>query len=211
MKKTLLLFAVMLFAGLISAQNPALAVPKFKGIEITGTVDQFGAKLADKGFKYIDKLDAGTCYMGRFAGKDDCFILLIPVENSKDIATVGVMFGLQISEYGDVYSYETWEQLLNDYEGLKRLLTEKYGKPSDENEGFTEDAHFYSSFAKLHAVKDGQCEYYSIWGDSDVDKMEVRLGIAGGKSMGFDCAVIVLGYSNVERTNDSKQEILDDL
>ena len=149
--------------------------------------------------------------MGRFAGMDDCFVILTPVENSNNIASVSVMIGLKVSEYGDVYSYETWEKLLGDYEDLKELLTKKYGEPTEQNVGFSKDASTSSSFLKLYAVKDGQSEYYSKWGDSDVDKMVVKISIAGGKNMGFDCAVIVLNYWNVEKSKDSEKEIIDDL
>lgn len=209
MKKVVLL--VFLFIGIIAyAQNPALSVPKFKGIEITGTVDQFGAKLTSQGFKFIGKQDYGSVFMGRFAGMDDCWLILVPVENSNDIASVAVLIGLKLSEY-EVYSYETWEQLLRDYNDLKDLLTEKYGQPNESNEGFSKDAYTSTSYLKLHSVKEGQCEYYTKWGGDDVDKMVVKLGITGGKNMGFDCAVIVLGYTNVAKNKDSRKEIIDDL
>jgi len=141
---------------------------------------------------------------------DDCFLILSPVENSKDIASVNVFIGLKFDGY-DMHSYETWEKLLEDYEHLKDLLTEKYGEPTEQNVGFSQDASTSSSFLKLYAVKEGQCEYYSKWGDPDVDKMVVRLSITGGTSMGFAGAVIMLNYYNVEKANDSKKEIIDDL
>lgn len=210
MKKTTLLLAFFLFTASLCAQNSALTVPKFKGIEITGTVDEFGDKLSSQGFTLIGKISPGTAYMGRFAGMDDCFIILSPVENSKDIATVIVVIGLKITKY-DVHSYETWEKLLKDYENLKDLMTEKYGEPTEQNVGFTQDAYTGSSYQKLHSVKEGQCKYYSQWGDQDVDKMVVRLSITGGKSMGSDGAIIVLDYYNVEKNHSSKKEIIDDL
>ncbi len=142
---------------------------------------------------------------------DDCFIYLIPVENSKDIASVAVMFGLNISESGDIYSYETWEKLLSDYEYLKELLTEKYGQPTEQKADFSKDASTYSSYSKLHSVKEGQCEYYAQWGEDNVDKMVVKLAIRGGKSMGLNCAIIGLSYSNVDKSKDSRKEIIDDL
>ncbi len=211
MKKVVVLLAFFLFTISLSAQNPALSVPKFKGIEITGTVDQFGAKLANQGFKFMDKTGNYAIYMGRFAGVDDCLIVLASVENSKDIAAVMVMFGIDISDYGNIQSYETWEGLYGDYKRLKDLLTEKYGKPTEENEGFSENAYTSSSYLKLHSVKEGQCEYYTEWGDSDVDKMVVRLIISGGKSIGLSCATVALLYVNVEKSQDSRKEVLDDL
>ena len=211
MKKITLLLAIFLFTASLCAQNAALTVPKFKGIEITGTVDQFGSQILSQGFTFVGKQSYGSIYLGRFAGMDDCFVILVPVENSNDIASVNVMIGLKISEYGDVYSYETWEKLLGDYEDLKELLTKKYGEPTEQNAGFSKDASTSSSFMKLYAVKDGQSEYYAEWGDPDIDKMVVRISIAGGKSMGFDCAVIVLTYWNVEKSKDSEKEIIDDL
>lgn len=125
MKKIAILVVFVLFAvaASLNAQNPALSVPKFKGIEITGTVDQFGAKLSGQGFTFLSKEDYGSVYMGRFAGISDCFVYLVPVVNSNDIASITVMIGLKPSDY-EVFSYETWEDLLGNYEFLKDLLTE---------------------------------------------------------------------------------------
>ena len=120
------------------------------------------------------------------------------------------MIGLKFSEY-EVYSYETWEKLLGDYNDLKDLLTEKYGEPTEKNEGFAKDAYTATSNLKLLSVKDGQCEYYAKWGDKDADNMVVGLSITGGKNMGLSCAIITLQYWNVEKTNSSKKEIIDDL
>ncbi len=177
---------------------------------MTGTVDQFGSKLSSQGFEFLGKEDYGSMYMGRFAGMNDCIVVLVSAEKSNDIAAVNVLVGLKISGY-EVYSYETWEKLLGDYEDLKELLTKKYGEPTKQNARFTQDAIASSSFFKLHAVKEGQCEYYTTWGDSDVDKMVVQLSIKGGKSMGLECAIIALQYLNVDKVKDSQKEILDDL
>lgn len=210
MKKIALLFTFCLFAASLYAQNSALTIPKFKGIEITGTVDQFGAKLSSQGFTFFMKESNFSIYQGRFAGKNDCIIFLIPVENSKDIASVNVAFGLNIDD-DEVHCYETWEKLLSDYEDLKELLTEKYGEPTEKNTGFSKDAYTATSYLKLSAVKEGQCDYYAKWGNEDSDKMVVELSITGGKSMGLSCATITLQYKNVEKSKDSRKEIIDDL
>lgn len=210
MKKTAIFLVFFVLVALLNAQNPALSVPKFKGIEITGTVDQFGSKLTSQGFTFLGKEDYGSVYMGSFAGINDCLVILVPVVNSKDIASVNVIIGLTLSDY-DVYTYESWDKLLKDYNDLKDLLTQKYGEPTEDNAGFAEDASTGNSFLKLLSVKEGQCEYYSIWGDADVDEMIVELAIKGGKNMGYEAAVITLRYWNVDKTKDSKKEILDDL
>lgn len=212
MKKIAILVVFVLFAvaASLNAQNPALSVPKFKGIEITGTVDQFGAKLSGQGFTFLSKEDYGSVYMGRFAGISDCFVYLVPVVNSNDIASITVMIGLKPSDY-EVFSYETWEDLLGNYEFLKDLLTEKYGKPTEENEGFSKEAYTANSHLRLSAVKDGQCEYFAQWGDSDIDKMVVRLDISGIKNLGREYAVITLQYRNVDKMKDYKKGVLDDL
>lgn len=211
MKKIIIFTVLCLFAVSTFAQNPALNVPKFKGIEISGTIDQFGSKLASQGFTFLTKDNNSAIYQGRFAGMNDCLIYLIPIENSKDIASVSVLIGLTFSDYGDIYCYETWEKLLSDYESLKDLLTEKYGAPTEQNAGFAQDAITSTSYLKLHAVKEGKSEYYAQWGDFDMDKMVVELSITGGKNMGQEIAVITLKYANVEKSNTARKEILDDL
>lgn len=209
--KLFLLAVISLLVTATNAQNPALKVPKFKGMEITGTVDQFGSKLAGQGFTFLSKEDNTAIYQGRFAGQDDCLLYLYPVENSNDIASVFVVVGVNFSDFGTIYSYETWEQLIKDYDFLKNLLTEKYGTPVEQNEGFQRGAYTSSSHLKLEAVKEGQCDYYATWGDEEVDKMVVKLMIVGGSNMGERMAAIAIGYSNVDKTNAARREILDDL
>lgn len=196
--------AFCLFIASLFAQNPALSTPKFKGIEITGTVEQFGNKLSEQGF--TSKEDFRTIYSGHFAGMNDCLIFLVPVENSNDIATVVVAFGLNISEYGNINGYDTWEKILNDYVYFKDLLTEKYGEPTIKNIGFSEDAFTATSTLKLHSVKEGQCEYFTQWGDGDVDKMVVKLSIEGKKGMNSNWATILLQYNNVEKTKTQEKK-----
>lgn len=209
--KLFLLAVISLLVTATNAQNPALKIPKFKGMEITGTVDQFGSKLAGQGFTFLSKEDNTAIYQGRFAGQDDCLLYLYPVENSNDIASVFVVVGVNFSDFGTIYSYETWEQLIKDYDFLKNLLTEKYGTPVEQNEGFQRGAYTSSSHLKLEAVKEGQCDYYATWGDEEVDKMVVKLMIVGGSNMGERMAAIAIGYSNVDKTNAARREILDDL
>lgn len=211
MKNTIIAVLFCALTTITFAQNPALRTPKFKGVEITGTVEQFGSKLSAQGFQFLSKDNNTAIYQGRFAGQDECYVYLVPVENSKDIASVSVLMGLKISDYGTVYSYETWEQLIRDYENMKDLLTEKYGDPSEQNEGFMNDALTSSSSLKLHSVQKGQCDYYAIWGDEDVDKMVVKLAIVGGINMGERMAMIAIGYTNVEKNNIARKEILEDL
>lgn len=164
MKKFILLAALVFLALTNYAQNTALGTPKFKGIEITGSVEQFGNKLESQGFAFLGKDGTSSMFLGRFAGMDDCVVMLTPVENSNDIALASVAVGLRFSEYGEVFGYETWEQLLGDYNNLKDLLTEKYGEPTEMNEGFSEDAAISTSYLKLLSVREGQCEYYASWG-----------------------------------------------
>lgn len=211
MKNTIIAVLFCALTTIVLAQNPALKVPKFKGMEITGTVDQFGSKLAGQGFTFLSKEDNTAIYQGRFAGQDDCLLYLYPVENSNDIASVFVVVGVNFSDFGTIYSYETWEQLIKDYDFLKNLLTEKYGTPVEQNEGFQRGAYTSSSHLKLEAVKEGQCDYYATWGDEEVDKMVVKLMIVGGSNMGERMAAIAIGYSNVDKTNAARREILDDL
>lgn len=211
MKNTIIAVLFCALTTITFAQNPALRTPKFKGVEITGTVEQFGSKMAAQGFQFLSKDNNTAIYQGRFAGQDECYVYLVPVENSKDIASVSVMMGLKISDYGTVYSYETWEQLMRDYENMKDLLTEKYGDPSEQNEGFLNGASTSSSYLKLHSVQEGQCDYHATWGNADVDKMMVKLAIVGGRNMGEQVAMIAIVYSNVEKNNMARKEILEDL
>lgn len=122
MRKTLLALFLMFFVAFsVNAQEHM----KFMGIPIDGTQNEFGVKLIAKGF--VKKGIDGNIhsFKGRFTGKDvDVYVLA--TEKTKVVWKVVVFFEKETS-------WSSIKTMFNDY---KVMLTEKYGKPSD-------DFHFF--------------------------------------------------------------------
>ena len=47
------------------------------------------------------------------------------------------------------------------------MLTSKYGDPFKYSESFKEGTYVGSDHLKISALKEGKCEYYSIWGSTE--------------------------------------------
>ena len=130
---------------------------KFMGIPINGTLESFTQKLVDKGMKRQQGWDDTGAFRGKFAGKDDCTIYVSQVP-SRNIVYKAVVC---LPPRG------TWEWLENDYKEFKEMLTTKYGEPYKCSESFKEGTYVGSDYLKISALKEGKCDYYSIWGSTE--------------------------------------------
>ena len=125
---------------------------KFKGIPIDGTPNEFGAKLKEVGFSYVNMNDNGTkWYNGPFAGYNNCDIAV--KANNNLVYEVVVIFPKDYS----------WNQLYNTYSSLKDMLSTKYGKPEckEEFENTPSYKNLNDDNDKYSEVPYGRCTYYS--------------------------------------------------
>ena len=125
MKKHLILFlACFIFAGNLFAQQHL----SFKGVPINGTLKEYTDAMVKAGFHYELTQNGVSLLTGDFAGYKNCTIGVSTLKNCDVVSHIAVIFP----------NKETWSAVLNDYETLKSMLTQKYGYPSDSKEKFSD-------------------------------------------------------------------------
>ena len=125
----------------------------FKGIPITGTVENFAQKMEAKGFRKIDSNKRCVVFKGEFAGYSGCNILVVKVPNRNVVYKVVVFLPPKSS----------WARLEEEYNQFKGMLTNKYGEPLGSSETFKEGASTFSDEAKMSSLKNGNCDYRTQW------------------------------------------------
>ena len=151
--KRILTIAVFIFSFMfVMAQTPNNHLT-FKGIPITGTLENFAQKMEAKGFKkiYSDKSCIG--FKGEFAGYSECNVYVFKVPNQNIVYRVGVCFPQESS----------WANLEKEYYKFKGMLTNKYGDPALQSETFKEGASTFNNHAKMASLKEGNCDYMAEW------------------------------------------------
>ena len=162
--KRILTIAVFIFSFMfVMAQTPNNHLT-FKGIPITGTLENFARELGAKGFEniYSDKSCVG--FKGEFAGYSGCNIYVFKVPNRNIVYRVGVCLPEKSS----------WERLEEEYNKFKGMLTSKYGEPALHSEIFKEGALTFNDAAKMSSLKAGNCDYWAEWvADNGDIKMQI--------------------------------------
>lgn len=138
----------------------------FKGVPIDGTLNEYVAKMKQRGFQYLGT-DEGTALLnGDFAGYKNCHIGVSTIKKIDLVHKIEVIFPNQ----------ETWSRLSSNYSDLKQMLTEKYGNPNDEAELF--DVKSFQlpldDNMKMHQVGMDNCKFYTVW---KTDKGDIELSI----------------------------------
>ena len=164
MMKRLLTIAVFIFSFMfVMAQTPNNHLT-FKGIPITGTLEDFAQKMEVKGFKKTFSGKIGAEFEGVFAGYSGCKIYVIKIPNQNIVHKVGVVFPKESS----------WADLEKEYNQFKYMLTNKYGEPSWYLEKFKEGASTVNDDAKMSSLKEGNCDYWTQWKvDNGYIKVEI--------------------------------------
>ena len=169
---------------------------KFMGIPINGTLESFTQKLVAKGMKRQQGWDNTGVFRGTFAGERDCevYVNMIPSRN--------IVYRIVVC----LPSKDTWDWLEKDYNRFKEMLTTKYGEPYKCSESFKEGTYVGSDRLKISALKEGKCNYYSIWGSTE-GVIALEIFNADGSS---DCCVRLVYYDaiNYKLAQDSKQNDL---
>lgn len=141
MKK--LLFAA--FALTLALSMTAQDHMKFKGLEITGPLSDFGKQLTSQGFTYAISQNNGDVYYGKFTGQD-VLLALCSTPVSHTLYSVIVLYPGQ----------SLWPSLKEQYMTMKELLNAKYGDPSEVTEqfegGYSEDFEPLVAFAQEKAI-----------------------------------------------------------
>ena len=176
MKKHLfLLLACIMFAGTVFAQQHL----SFKGVPIDSTLKAYTDAMVKAGFHYEGTQDGVSLLSGDFAGFKNCYVGVSPLENLDLVNRIAVLFPEK----------DTWSAVLNDYETLKSMLTQKYGYPSDSKEEFTDYIGKYDNFFVMEAIKEDKYEWYTTF-STELGNIELSI-IEGTK---YHTAAIRLSY-----------------
>lgn len=136
-----------------SNQSSQSAVIEFKGIPITGNVDDFAAKLQALGYNPLTVIDNVTVVMaGQFVNKD-CIVFLNSTPKTKQIYNVFVDLKA---------TYSSWTSIKSVYHKYKDLYIKKYGQPE-------KDLHFFLSpyregdGCEMLALQNEKCSYFTMF------------------------------------------------
>ena len=190
MKKILLFLTAFLLTITALAQNEQHL--QFKGIPIDGNYKTFSQELVNKGLRIVESTDDYIVLTGSFAGQMNTDILVYPDPSTKIVTSVVAMLKVE----------GKWGHIENLYNGKVDLYKEKYGLPTEQTEGFTDDV--YSDYSRVKALENGQCNYKTTW------------VVNGGEISILPCYVdrnyyILCAYRDSVNTEAYHQSIIDDI
>jgi hypothetical protein len=149
MKKIIVLLMMVIMTIPLFAQ--ASEHLTFKGVPIDGTLKQFYSKLQQEGFDgYVSEEGDMALANGDFAGFKGCLCAIQTSHPEELISEVNILFFPRS---------ETWATLSSNYNSLKSMLTDKYGKPSDCVERFPSLYISKDDNSKMHEVIMDRCTY----------------------------------------------------
>jgi hypothetical protein len=194
MKKIILSFIFMCITAVCFAQENNEHMT-FKGIPIDGTLNSFVAKLKQKGFTQT-ATDSGFALLnGDFASYKDCKVGVVSLKDKDLVVKVAVIFP----------SHDTWSSLENNYLSLKRMLTQKYGDPSDCVETFQSYSQPKDDNSKMHELQMDRCKYYTIF---ETPKGSIELQLS---HQSFSECFVVLSYYDAINQQAVMSDAMDDL
>lgn len=193
----LLTIIILLISVKSYAQNSKTEHLTFKGVPIDGSLTDYVSKMKQSGFDHVGTESGTAALAGEFAGYKDCVVAVTTLKQKDLVHKIAVVFP----------SKDTWANLFGNYNDLKEMLTEKYGKPSDNVEKF--DGRQSSTDAddrsKMYDVKFDNCKYYSIW---QTEKGSIELSIAHNS---ISNCFVKLGYFDKANGNIIRDKAKDDL
>lgn len=143
MRKQIILF----IAALMSIGAMAQGHMKFKGIEMTGTPQEFAQKLKAQGLTYVTTIGNSLVLNGSFAGEANCNIYIALDGNV--VSSVGV--------YSE--NYDTWSALYSLWDSWRKMLTQKYGQPVSNVEKWTIGHEPSSDSSKMMWLAEGAAKF----------------------------------------------------
>ena len=192
MKNIITFFACLIIAGTSFAQQHL----SFKGVPINGTLQEYTNAMVKAGFHYEGTQDGISILTGDFAGYKNCVVGVSTLKNLNVVSHIAVLFP----------DKDTWTSVLSDYETLKSMLTEKYGIPSDNREKFGTYVGDYVNGLVMHALKDGEYEWYTTF---STELGDIELSITAGTK--YNTAAVRLGYYDKANSEKVRSSAMDDL
>lgn len=171
MKKLILLFFGICFSVIMLAQNET-SHAIFKGMFIDGDINEFEQKLLEQGYELVEKDESSVAVMGSFAGKEDCVIYVVGTPVSKTVCKIAVY----------LEESSSWQTLKAEYLNLKKLYTEKYGRPKS-NERFYKP-YYEGDGYEISALRREKCTYSSKF-ESENTIIDLLISYNGESDKGF--------------------------
>lgn len=195
MRSFLLTFIMMVMTLFSNAQK--FEHMSFKGVPIDGSLNEYVAKMKQRGFQYLGTDDGTALLNGDFAGYKNCNVAVTTLKKIDLVHKIGVIFPNQ----------ETWSRLSSNYSDLKQMLNEKYGNPNDEAELF--DVKPFQlpldDNMKMHQVGMDNCKFYTVW---KTDKGDIELSI---DHSGFTSCFVKVVYFDKINSAIISEKVKDDL
>ena len=149
------------------------------------------------GFHYEGTQNGLSILTGDFAGYKGCTIVVSTLKNLDVVSRIAVLFP----------DRDTWTSVLNDYQSLKSMLTEKYGYPSDSKEKFDGyDGNNYDNTLVMYALEEGEYEWYTVF---SAELGEIELSIVSGEK--YHTASVGLRYIDKANSEKVRNAAMDDL
>ncbi len=191
MKKHItLLIACLVFAGNLFAQQHL----SFKGVPINGTLQEYTNAMVKAGFDCEGSQGGVSILSGDFAGYKGCSVRVSTLKNCDVVSFITVTFRGSM----------VWSSVLNDYNTLKAMLTEKYGKPSDTKENLPAVANpDYDNFIVMRELGEGKYSWCSIFSSELGD---IVLSIVNHDGMS-----VRLAYHDKANSEKVRNAAMDDL
>lgn len=180
----------------------------FMGVPMIGAIDDFQALIESKGFTFETESNYNCRVLtGNFIGKK--VLVLLEPSSKGDIYRSGIVFtdgGLR---------FTSWDSILQVYNTVKRLLTEKYGKPKSMKENFKCFPYPENKEEKLIELANGNCEYvcmFEIRGKVSSSNLELDGVQIGSVELHIsDDRTVVLNYLGFVNDLDEERSRLDNL
>ena len=194
MKKFFLVLSLLLSSVSLIAQTVSEHLT-FKGVPIDGTLNEYVKKMENAGFSYLGQEDGTAMLQGDFAGYKNCIIGVSTLKAVNVVSTIGVIFPF----------CEDWSSLESNYEGLKSMLTKKYGEPAEVKEEFQGRVQPRTNNDKIYELSMDRCTWFTTF---ETPKGTIQLSLQKGEYMKY---FVLLKYFDKINTDKVTSSAMDDL
>jgi len=145
----------MAFAQTKPANGADSNIVSFIGIAVTGNLSDFLVKVKEKGFASGDSSTNLSILKGPFLG-EKADVLVLSTDSAQQV--YGVIVLLQKNN--------DWNIMKGNFNILKNMFTEQYGKPERNDHHFTKP--FDDVQDEMQKVELGMCDYLCSWNNPNV-------------------------------------------
>ena len=194
MRKHLILFVLILLVTSFSSQAQSSSHLMFKGVPIDGQLTEFVDKMKAAGFVLIRMENRTAMLKGDFAGYKDCVVEVSTLKDKDLVNNITVVFP----------GADNWPMLSSNYFSLKNMLTEKYGRPTENVEQFQTGLEPTSDANKIFAARYDQIKYIAIY---EGGKGRIELSVVQRNRNPH----VILSYSDKINSEIVRSKAMDDL